>query len=218
MKKLWMVLLAFTFVFTLIACEEQTENKDTVKPVITGATSVTINVGTPFDPTDGVEAEDDVDGVLTDQITITGEVDINKPGDYILTYRVKDKSDNEAIAQRVVTVKGLAGFLNGDFSDGLNGWSSWFNQSQGVNVEYSTEDGVAIIDIKEQSIVMDNNWWDVQLSQKTLSLTAFESYTLRFTVSAEANRKMMVQVQGGGLPQKPIGEHMVDVTTEEQII
>ncbi|CCV65079.1 hypothetical protein BN85300580 [Paracholeplasma brassicae] len=218
MKKLWLVILAFTFVFALSACEEQTENKDTVKPVITGANSVTINVGTPFDPTDGVEAEDDVDGVLTDQITITGEVDINKPGDYILTYRVKDKSDNEAIAQRVVTVKGLAGFLNGDFSDGLNGWSSWFNQSQGVNVEYSTEDGVAIIDIKEQSVVMDNNWWDVQLSQKTLSLTAFESYTLRFTVSAEANRKMMVQVQGGGLPQKPIGEHMVDVTTEEQII
>ncbi len=119
--------------------------------------------------------------------------------------------------QRVVTVVGLAGFVNGDFADGLDGWATWFNESQGVAATYSVTDGVVTIDITEQSQGedgKDNNWWDVQLSQRTLALTAFESYTLKFTVSAESARKMMVQVQGGGLSTKPINEHMVDVTTE----
>lgn len=219
MKKLFAVLMVFTLLFAVAACDETgTTEGDTVKPVISGVSTTEINVGDTFDPLVGVTASDDVDGDITSKIEVTGTVDVNRPGDYILTYRVEDLAGNEDIKQRVVSVVGLAGFLNGDFADGLNGWSTWFNESQGVNVEYTAEAGVATIDIKEQAVINDNNWWDVQLSQKTLNLKAFESYTLKFTVSAEAARKMIVQIQGGGLAMKPINERIVDITTTEQVI
>jgi len=188
---------------------------DLEAPVFTGISTVDIVTGQAFDPRAGITATDNIDGDLTSAITITGEVNINVAGTYILTYRVEDAAGNFTQRERIVNVSGLANFVNGDFSDGLTGWATWFNQSQDVEALYSTEGNTAIIDILEQSIVKDNNWWDVQLSQRTLSLKQFESYTLIFTVRAEANRKMMVQIQGGGLPQKPIGELMVDVTTED---
>ena len=40
----------------------------------------------------------DVDGVLTDEIVVTGSVDASAVGTYTLTYNVKDKSGNAATA------------------------------------------------------------------------------------------------------------------------
>ncbi|MFA6801183.1 MAG: immunoglobulin-like domain-containing protein, partial [Acholeplasmataceae bacterium] len=218
MKKLGLLVIIFSMIFTVVACnrtDDVVDDVDTTKPVITGVTTIEISVGDTFDPLAGVTATDDVDGDLTASIVVSGDtVNVNRAGDYIVVYTVSDAAGNEAVKQRVVSVLGLAGFSNGDFSDGLDGWSTWVNESQGVAAAFSAADGVATIDITEQSIVNDNNWWDVQLSQKTLALTAFESYTLSFTVQAENARKMMVQVQGGGLSSKPISEQLVDITTE----
>ena len=218
MKKISLFLLMFTMLFAIVACkdgEDPVGDTDTVKPVISGVATVEISVGEAFDPMAGVSATDDVDGDLTSAIVVSGDtVNVNRAGDYVVVYTVTDAAGNQAVKQRVVSVMGLAGFVNGDFSDELNGWSTWVNESQGVAAEYSVSEGVAIIDITEQSVVNDNNWWDVQISQKTLMLKAFESYTLTFTVQAESARKMMVQVQGGGLSSKPINEMVIDVTTE----
>jgi hypothetical protein len=188
---------------------------DTEAPIFSGISTIDVFIGSVFDPKAGVTANDNIDGDLTSAITVTGTVDVNVAGTYILTYRVEDAAGNFTQRERIVNVSALANFVNGDFSQGLTGWATWFNESQDVLAEYSTEGNSAIIDVKEQSILKDNNWWDVQLSQRTLNLKQFESYTLIFTVRAEANRKMMVQVQGGGLPQKPIGEYLVSVTTED---
>ncbi|MCD4826479.1 MAG: DUF5011 domain-containing protein [Acholeplasmataceae bacterium] len=222
MKKISLFLLMFTMLFAIVACkdgEEPVGDTDTVKPVITGVATVEISVGEAFDPMAGVSATDDVDGDLTSAIVVSGDtVNVNRAGDYVVVYTVSDAAGNEAVKQRVVSVMGLAGFVNGDFSDDLNGWATWVNESQDVAATYSVNNGVAEIDITAQSILMDNNWWDVQLSQKTLVLKAFESYTLNFTVKADAARKMMVNIQGGGLDKKPINNHVVDVTTSDVVV
>lgn len=218
MKKISLLLVVLGFMFALVACEDNTGTTtvDEVKPVIEGVSTAEITIGGTFDPLDGVTATDDVDGDLTSAIVVSGDtVNTNRAGDYIVVYTVSDAAGNEAVKQRVVSVKGLAGFANGDFADGLDGWSNWVNESQGVAATFEASDGVATIDITEQSVVNDNNWWDVQLSQKTLELKSFESYTLKFTVSAENARKMIVQIQGGGLSSKPINERIIDVTTED---
>jgi len=220
MKKLGLIVLVIGLLFAVVACDrtstdDPVDDVDITKPVIEGVATAEISVGEAFDALEGVTATDDVDGDLTSSIVVSGDtVNVNRAGDYVVVYTVTDAAGNEAVKQRVVSVMGLAGFVNGDFSDDLNGWSTWVNESQGVAADFSVADGVATIDITEQAIVNDNNWWDVQLSQKTLALNAFESYTLNFTVQAESNRKMMLQVQGGGLSSKPIGEQLVDVTTE----
>ena len=54
----------------------------------------------------GVEAHDARDGNITDQIVITGTVDMNSTGTYLLTYTVQDGAGNTATATRTVTVVG----------------------------------------------------------------------------------------------------------------
>jgi formylglycine-generating enzyme required for sulfatase activity len=54
----------------------------------------------------GVEAHDARDGNITDQIVVTGSVDMNSTGTYLLTYTVQDGAGNTATATRTVTVVG----------------------------------------------------------------------------------------------------------------
>jgi formylglycine-generating enzyme required for sulfatase activity len=53
-----------------------------------------------------VEAHDARDGNITDQIVVTGTVDMNSTGTYLLTYSVQDAAGNLATATRTVTVVG----------------------------------------------------------------------------------------------------------------
>jgi formylglycine-generating enzyme required for sulfatase activity len=52
----------------------------------------------------GATASDSLDGNLTSSITITGTVDVNTTGVYILTYSVSDGASNEVNATRTVHV------------------------------------------------------------------------------------------------------------------
>jgi formylglycine-generating enzyme required for sulfatase activity len=54
----------------------------------------------------GVEAHDARDGNITDQIVVTGTVDMNSTGTYLLTYTVQDGAGNTASTTRTVTVVG----------------------------------------------------------------------------------------------------------------
>lgn len=78
--------------------------KDTVKPVITGASSKSIPVKSTFNALSGVKAVDNVDGEITRAIQVTGKVDTTKLGTYNLTYKVADKSMNVATVLRKITV------------------------------------------------------------------------------------------------------------------
>ncbi|GAA0719757.1 hypothetical protein GCM10009430_19170 [Aquimarina litoralis] len=78
---------------------------DNTSPVITleGANPFILNIGNTFtDP--GANASDNVDGNITADITVSGSVDVNTPGDYILTYSVTDSSNNTATITRTVRV------------------------------------------------------------------------------------------------------------------
>ncbi len=80
---------------------------DTTKPVITinGATKVTIDKGSTYTD-EGATANDDRDGDLT--VIMTGNVDTNKPGTYILTYSATDNAGNTASVKRTVIVKAVS--------------------------------------------------------------------------------------------------------------
>ena len=74
-------------------------------PVITlnGENPMTVDYGSTFnDP--GAKANDNLDGDISDQIVVTGEVDTHKVGSYTLTYTVSDRAGNTATAERTVKV------------------------------------------------------------------------------------------------------------------
>lgn len=82
---------------------------DPEPPALTllGEESVTILAGDTWeDP--GCTAMDNVDGDVTDQIQVTGEVDSLISGSYVLSYQVTDSYGNTATAERTVTVEGVS--------------------------------------------------------------------------------------------------------------
>jgi LPXTG-motif cell wall-anchored protein len=78
---------------------------DTEAPVITlnGDIDMELKTGEAYDEA-GASAEDNVDGDLTEQISISAEVNTEEPGEYVVTYSVSDTAGNEAIETRTVTV------------------------------------------------------------------------------------------------------------------
>ena len=67
------------------------------KPIITlnGASTVEVNINTSYDEL-GATASDIEDGDLSSSIVVTGSVDINTEGTYILSYNVQDSDGNDA--------------------------------------------------------------------------------------------------------------------------
>ena len=113
MKKLLCGILALVLSLGLFAaCGGGT--KDEVAPEITGVKStVAVESGQVFDALAGVTATDDVDGDLTDKITVSsipeltftdGKATVTDQGDYEIIYSVKDKAGNEGNAYTTLTV------------------------------------------------------------------------------------------------------------------
>ncbi|WP_186579851.1 immune inhibitor A domain-containing protein [Aquibacillus kalidii] len=78
---------------------------DTTAPALTltGETTVVVEGATEYvEP--GFTATDIVDGDVTETVKVSGNVDVNKVGNYVLTYTVVDAAGNEAVATRTVSV------------------------------------------------------------------------------------------------------------------
>lgn len=76
---------------------------DRVAPIITlnGESKINLEVGDKYEEL-GAVAKDKVDGIIP--VTINGEVDINKAGEYTITYKAIDNSKNESTISRKVKV------------------------------------------------------------------------------------------------------------------
>ena len=66
------------------------------KPVINGVDNIRVKKGSYFYPLDGVSAYDAENGDLTSNISVKGNVDTNKVGEYELIYSVADLDGNTA--------------------------------------------------------------------------------------------------------------------------
>lgn len=77
---------------------------DSTAPIISGVADKTITINSIFDSRVGITAKDNADGDLTRSIKVSGSVNTKVKGVYTLTYTVSDKSGNEGIATRKITV------------------------------------------------------------------------------------------------------------------
>ncbi|WP_322863067.1 immunoglobulin-like domain-containing protein [Aeromonas allosaccharophila] len=114
-----------------------------MKPVFSGVSDTTLELGTAFDPMTGVSAHDEEDGDLTAQIKVNGSVDSNKVGRYTLTYQVSDSAGQLVTQQRNVTVKEQGAicenswdakkvYVGGDIvsHNGKNWLAGWWTQNE----------------------------------------------------------------------------------------
>ncbi len=84
-----------------------TTTPDKTPPIITltGDSTITLEVGTDFaDP--GFDAFDDRDGIVS--VVVTGTVNVDKEGTYVLTYTAKDAAGNTFVKKRTVIISAKA--------------------------------------------------------------------------------------------------------------
>lgn len=72
---------------------------------MTGVDNKTIKIGENFENTEGVKALSAIDGDITKEIKIKGEVDVNKVGSYNLEYSISDTVGNSMTVIRTITVR-----------------------------------------------------------------------------------------------------------------
>ena len=81
----------------------EVRDKKAPEIALNGDAEMTVEAGSEFsDP--GYTATDNYDGDLTDKVSVTGDVDTSKPGDYEIKYSVADSSKNEIEVKRTVHV------------------------------------------------------------------------------------------------------------------
>lgn len=86
-------------------------------PVLNVPGEVTITAGSEFKVMDSVTANDKEDGDITSKVTYSGNVDVNVPGVYEITYKVADSKGHEVTAKRKVTVKAKPEVDDSAFTD-----------------------------------------------------------------------------------------------------
>lgn len=200
MKKWLLGLLMVLSIVILVACDGtvppdgEEDDLDTIAPLINGVVDATINLGDPFDPMHNVTATDNVDGNLTAAIIVTGSVNVNEAGTYVLTYTVSDEAGNETVAERTITV--LAAdtsdlyIINGDFSKPLEeNWAHWAGEGGASTV--SIVNGEAVVDITANG----NFWYSTQFNQSGLTITQGKMYRLEFDARADIARGIVVKLE-----------------------
>ncbi|MDF2558015.1 MAG: in like serine protease [Bacillales bacterium] len=139
---------------------------DYTLPVISGATSKTIALNAPFDPLAGVIATDNVDGIITNKIVVTGTVNSNVKGVYQLTYSVSDNSGNVRTVSRTITVDNTLPIINGATSKMIP-----------LNVPFDPLAGVTATDN------LDGNITNKIVVTGTVNVNVRGVYQLTYTVS-----------------------------------
>lgn len=78
---------------------------DNDKPTINlvGDSVINLYIGNIYNEL-GYKADDKYDGDITNKVIVDGKVDTNKTGSYVLSYKVKDSSNNEATVNRIINV------------------------------------------------------------------------------------------------------------------
>ena len=168
-------------------------------PTITGVKDQTIKVGESFDPKAGVSAKDKEDGNLTSKIKIDGEVDINKAGEYKLTYTVEDSKGAKATASATITVvpkieDGIvinsAPTITGVKDQTIKVGES-FDPKAGVNAK-DKEDGDLTSKIKIDGEVDTNKVGKYKLT-----------YTVEDSKGAKATASATITVEKSATPEQP---------------
>ena len=109
--------------------------KDVEKPIISGIQADFIPVNSTFDPKAGVTAKDNLDGDVTKNIKISGDLNIHKVGWYTLIYSVSDKAGNTETVSLKVNVFDNVGPAISGVNDKVIPLNSSFDPKSGVTAK-----------------------------------------------------------------------------------
>jgi hypothetical protein len=208
-----------TLYFDDIAIEEATAGPDVTAPILNGVSpTVSILVGSTYNPLAGVSALDAVDGDLTSSIVVeilnsnsatVNDVDTTLPGVFTVNYSVEDAAGNETTGQTTVNVVSLVFrdenlLTNGSFATAIGDeWSFWSQDWGTAPVVNRSQDAVA----GTYSLDMTGGGdavWAIQFFQDNVNLVEGTTYRFSVTATASVARKLSVGI-GYGDPWNEYG-------------
>jgi len=174
------------------------------EPIFAGVEDITIEVGTEWDPLDGVTARDLVEGdlELTLDNVVSDNVNTEEEGTYEVTYTVSNSEGLSTTVTRTVTVVDLIFnetnvIANPNFEDALDDedplWTLWQADWHPDESPMSSGD----IAIEDDALVLSVNdlgsWgaeaWLLQASQN-IELSLGYTYRVEFVAKADAERPL----------------------------
>ena len=162
--------------------------KDTEKPVITlfGDEEITIIVGEEYEELNAT-AMDNVDGDITDNIKITGEVDTSKVGTYTITYTVSDAAKNKATKNRTIIV---VEDDEEEVDQEEENYEEEYEEEENYEEEYEEDYG----DITKPVIMFSNSLMQkINVGNRAnISSTGIYGYTARDNVDGDITSKVRV--------------------------
>ncbi len=194
-RKILAMLLCVAMAFSLAACGPQAA-ENSAAPEIKGVADKSVQAGTEFDALAGITATDAEDGDLTAKIVVTslpeltftnGKATPVAPGDYELTYTVKDSGGKEAKAYATLTVTrqtGEASVLEqmqfGTYTPDSHGWTAKI--AEGLDAKAELKQGAYVFEIGNPG----NGDGDIQL---TLAGLALKKADYRIKIWAKSSAK-----------------------------
>lgn len=181
---------------------------DTEAPILSGVGDVIVLVGSEFDPMEGVEANDTIDGNLTSSIEVEGSVNVWVPGEYLVKYTVADNSDNKVERTRKITVT-LGDFdfaeenavQNGTFDENYENWTS--------NGTLAVTNGELVVTLAEENTTL------AQTGITGGTIEEEDEYSLvKLTFTARSEQTMTISTS---LTNAVTGEHSFTLSNEMKI-
>jgi hypothetical protein len=199
-----------TLYFDDITIEEATAGPDVTAPILNGVSpTISILVGSTYNPLAGISALDAVDGDLTSSIVVeifnssnakVNTLDTSVPAIFTVKYSVKDAAGNEAKAETIVNVVSLAFrdenlLTNGSFATAIgNEWSFFNADGLVVNRSQNIEAGSYALDITNGGGPAS---WGIQLNHIGAELVEGQTYRLSFTGSSTVQRNFSAAFDTG---------------------
>lgn len=174
--------------------ENWTVTIEYAKPVITllGDAIVLLDKGCAYTEA-GVEAKDNLNANITNDVVVTGLVDVNTSGVYILTYTVKDAMGNEASVTRTVNVSTTACSL-GAPTNAISGFAIYPNPV--TNGKVYVESASGVIKKIKMSDMSGKKVFSVNTHDKELNLSSLPSGVYILNVEQDgkkATEKLIIE-------------------------
>ena len=160
--------------------------KDLEKPTIEleGEKDVYLNIGEEYKDS-GYKAYDNVDGDITQKVSVKSDLDINKVGQYKMKYTIKDSSNNKSTAERNIEVinrdtilkSSVANFkLDGLFTDVLLEYNENNEYDYYKDVTFLGDSNVVFLYQNGQFVPANQTWGKFNLNIAQINSSTFTTF------------------------------------------
>jgi hypothetical protein len=135
---------------------------------------------------------------VTNRIEVLGIVpnEIQVASEYFVTYVVTLVDGTMSFATRKIQIRLAKNHeyetANGNFDNGLSGWTQDVNQTNGTGAATFVNNGDGTVSITVTNV--SNASWHIQMYQGSSNFKAGESYVVTITLKASAERNVIVEV------------------------